>query len=74
MLYNKKGYIMLSLKEEKYLNKINRLNSLDVIKLNKIKEVEIGIADANDDYILYDNLKKELAIIEILIEVRMFLN
>jgi hypothetical protein len=65
---------MLSLKEEKYLNKINRLNSLDVIKLNKIKEVEIGIADANDDYILYDNLKKELAIIEILIEVRMFLN
>jgi len=65
---------MLSLKEEKYLNKINRLNSLDVIKLNKRKEVEVGIADANDDYMLYDDLKKELIIIETCIEIRMFLN
>jgi type I site-specific restriction endonuclease len=65
---------MLSLKEEKYLNKINRLNAFDVIKLNKVKEVEVGIADANSDYMLYDKLQKELAIIEALIEVRMFLN
>jgi hypothetical protein len=65
---------MLSLKEEKYLGKINRLNALDLIKFNRKKEVEAGIADANDDYTLYDDLKKELAIIETSIEVRMFLN
>ena len=65
---------MLSLKEEKYLNKINKLNALDIIKFNREKEVEIGIADANDDCMLYDDLKKELTMIETCIEVRMFLN
>lgn len=65
---------MLSLKEEKYLNKINRLNALDIIKVNQQKEVEIGVADANSDYLLYDELKKELTIIETIIEVQMFLN
>ena len=28
---------MLSLEEEKYLNKINRLNALDIIKVNQQK-------------------------------------
>jgi len=65
---------MLSLEEEKYLNKINRLNALDIIKFNQQKEVEIGVADANSDYLLYDELKKELTIIETIIEVQMFLN
>jgi len=65
---------MLSLEEEKYLNKINRLNALDIIKVNQQKEVEIGVADANSDYLLYDELKKELTIIETIIEVQMFLN
>ncbi len=65
---------MLSLEEEKYLNKINKLNALDIIKFNQQKEVEIGIANANSDYLLYDNLQKELTMIETLIGVRMFLN
>ena len=39
-----------------------------------LKEVEIGVADANSDYLLYDELKKELTIIETIIEVQMFLN
>ena len=65
---------MLSLKEEKYLGKINRLNALDLIKFNKKKEVAAGIADANDDYTLYDDLQKELTMIEMCIVVRMFLN
>ena len=65
---------MSSLEEEKYLNKINRLNALDIIKVNQQKEVEIGVADANSDYLLYDELKKELTIIETIIEVQMFLN
>ena len=51
-----------SLMIEKYLNKINRLNALDIIKVNQQKEVEIGVADANSDYLLYDELKKELTI------------
>tara|TARA_R110000751_G_scaffold130542_2_gene232530 strand:- start:1358 stop:1555 length:198 start_codon:yes stop_codon:yes gene_type:complete len=65
---------MLSLKEEKYLGKINRLNALDLIKFNKKKEVAAGIADANDDYMLYVELQQELTMIETCIVVRMFLN
>ena len=65
---------MLSLKEEKYLGKINRLNALDLIKFNKKKEVAAGIADANDDYMLYVEIQEELTMIETCIVVRMFLN
>ena len=53
---------------------IEPTTSLDIIKVNQQKEVEIGVADANSDYLLYDELKKELTIIETIIEVQMFLN
>ena len=38
-------YEGLSLEDEKYLNMVNKLNALDLIELEKKKEVELGLAD-----------------------------
>ena len=40
----------LSLETEKYLCKLHRLNAYDLLKLEKQKEVELGLADANGNY------------------------
>ena len=40
----------LPLETEKYLCKLHRLNAYDLLKLEKQKEVELGLADANENY------------------------
>lgn len=61
----------LSLEDEKYLNKLNRMNSLKLLNEQKKKQVEMGIADANGDFVLYDVIEHYHSIIESTITSRM---
>ena len=47
----------LSLETEKYLCKLHRLNAYDLLKLEKQKEVELGLADAMEIMIYHLILK-----------------
>ena len=62
-------YEGLSLEDEKYLNMINKLNALDLIKLEKQKEIELGLADANMDFKLLQLCEKQLVIIDTVLTV-----
>ena len=61
----------LSLEDEKYLNKLNRMNSLELLNEQKKKQVEMGIADANGDFVLYNVVEHFHLIIESSIISRM---
>ena len=61
----------LSLEDEKYLNKLNRMNSLELLNEQKKKQVEMGIADANGDFVLYDVVEHFHSIIKSSITSRM---
>ncbi len=67
-------YKGLSLEDEKYLNMINRLNALDLISLNKSKEVELGLADSNMDFKLILECEKKLTMIDAVLQVRSLKN
>lgn len=67
-------YEGLSLEDEKYLNMINKLNALDLIKLEKQKEIELGLADANMDFKLLQLCEKQLVIIDTVLTVRAMRN
>ena len=59
-----------SIEDEKYLCSLNRLNGKDLIKLEKLKQVELGLANANDDYRLQHDVEKQLIIIDTVLQVR----
>ena len=40
----------LSLKQEKYLCMLNRLDAFKLIKLEQSKQVQIGLSNINDDF------------------------
>lgn len=67
-------YEGLSLEDEKYLNMINKLNALDLIELEKQKEIELGLADANMDFKLLQLCEKQLIIIDTVLTVRAMRN
>jgi hypothetical protein len=67
-------YKGLSLEDEKYLNMINRLNAQDLISLNKSKEVELGLADCNMDYLSILECEKKLTMIDAVLQVRSLKN
>lgn len=67
-------YEGLSLEDEKYLNMINKLNALDLIELEKQKEIELGLADANMDFKLLQLCEKQLVIIDTVLTVRAMRN
>lgn len=67
-------YKGLSLEDEKYLNMINRLNALDLISLNKSKEIELGLADCNMDYLSILECEKKLTMIDAVLQVRSLKN
>lgn len=67
-------YKGLSLEDEKYLNMVNKLSALDLIELEKKKEVEMGLADSNFDYILLNLCEKQLTIIDTVLQVRALKN
>lgn len=64
----------LSLEDEKYLNKLNRLNALDLISLNHSKEIELGLADCNFDYPSIQECEKQLTIIDTVLQARVIKN
>tara|TARA_R100001129_G_scaffold72328_1_gene49337 strand:- start:67 stop:303 length:237 start_codon:yes stop_codon:yes gene_type:complete len=63
-----------SIEDEKYLCSLNRLNGQDLIKLEKLKQVELGLADANCDYRLQHDVEKQLIIIDTVLQVRALSN
>lgn len=67
-------YKGLSLEDRKYFKMINKLNALDLIKLEKSKGVELGLADSNFDYILLNLCEKHLTIIDTVLQVRALKN
>tara|TARA_R110000824_G_scaffold36568_1_gene113532 strand:+ start:27 stop:236 length:210 start_codon:yes stop_codon:yes gene_type:complete len=67
-------YKGLSLEDEKYLNMVNKLNALELIELEKIKEVELGLADANFDFRLINDCEKQLVMIDTVLHVRALKN
>ena len=64
----------LSLETEKYLCKLHRLNAYDLLKLEKQKEVELGLADANENYDLSFDIESDLSWIRIVLFTRSKLN
>ena len=60
----------LSLEAEKYLCKLHRLNAFDLLKLEKQKEVALGIADANSDSKLIKDIENKLDWIRIVLITR----
>ena len=59
-----------SIEDEKYLCSLNRLNGKDLIKLEKLKQVELGLAEVNHDYRLQHDVEKQLIIIDTVLQVR----
>jgi len=53
---------------------LNRLNAIDLISLNKSKEVELGLADCNMDYLSILECEKKLTIIDTVLQVRALKN
>tara|TARA_Y100001972_G_scaffold15717_1_gene16644 strand:- start:1413 stop:1628 length:216 start_codon:yes stop_codon:yes gene_type:complete len=64
----------LPLETEKYLCKLHRLNAYDLLKLEKQKEVELGLADANENYDLSFDIESDLSWIRIVLLTRSKLN
>ena len=67
-------YRGLSLEDEKYLNMVNKLSALDLIELEKNKEIEAGLADSNYDFKLLNICEKQLTIIDTVLQVRALKN
>ena len=64
----------LSLETEKYLCKLHKLNAFDLLKLEKQKEVELGLADANENHDLSFDIESDLSWIRIVLLTRSKLN
>jgi hypothetical protein len=62
------------LNQEKYLCKLHRLNALDLLKLEKQKEFEWGIADANNNEDESFEIESQLGWIRIVLLTRSKLN
>jgi len=67
-------YEKLPIEQEKYLCMLHRLNSFDLLKLEKHKEVEFGLADVNKDYRLLMDVESQLEWIRIVLLTRSKLN
>tara|TARA_R110001592_G_scaffold69711_1_gene213935 strand:+ start:447 stop:743 length:297 start_codon:yes stop_codon:yes gene_type:complete len=66
--------ISSSIEDEKYFCMLNRLNGFDLIKHEQSKQIELGIAEANNNLILSKNLEKQLMFIDAILEVRSIKN
>ncbi len=60
----------LSLEQEQYLCKLHKLNAYSLLKLEKAKKVKLGIADANGDSELIDDIESQLDWIRIVLTIR----
>tara|TARA_R110001592_G_scaffold107672_2_gene301213 strand:+ start:52 stop:282 length:231 start_codon:yes stop_codon:yes gene_type:complete len=64
----------LSLEDEKYLCKINRLNADEFIKLHKMKQIEIAINLENSEWEELNINSKQMFILDTTLHVRSLLN
>ena len=69
---NKTG--SLSLEQEKYLCMLNRLDAVSLIKLEQSKQVEIGLDNANSDFLGLINHENQLKMIDTVLQVRSLKN
>ena len=64
----------LSLKQEKYLNMLNRLDAFSLIKLEKQKQVQKGLSDADFDLLTLLECDNQLEMIDAVLRVRALSN
>jgi hypothetical protein len=62
------------IEHEKYLCKLHRLNAFDLLKLEKQKEFEWGIADSDGDLELIEEIERKLEWIRVVLLTRGKLN
>ena len=68
MLTNEK--MKLSLKQEKYLCMLNRLDAMSLIKLEQQKQVQMGLSDVNFDFLTLLECENQLEMIDAVLRVR----
>ena len=66
--------IKLSLKQEKYLCYLNRLNAFSLIKLEQQKQVQKGLSDVNFDFLTILECENQLEMIDAVLQVRAISN
>ena len=64
----------LSLKQEKYLCMLNRLDAFKLIKLEQSKQVQIGLSNVNDDFLKMLECENQLEMIDTILHVRALSN
>ena len=64
----------LSLKQEKYLNMLNRLDAFSLIKLENQKQVQKGLSDADFDLLTLLECDNQLEMINTVLQVRALSN
>ena len=64
----------LSLKQEKYLCMLNRLDAFKLIKLEQSKQVQIGLSNINDDFLKLIECENQLEMIDTVLQVRAISN
>jgi len=60
----------LSLKQEKYLCMLNRLDAFRLIKLEQSKQVQIGLSNVNDDFLKMLECENQLEMIDTVLRIR----
>ena len=66
--------VKLSLKQEKYLCMLNRLDAFKLIKLEQSKQVQMGLSDINDDFLKLIECEDQLEMIDTVLQVRALSN
>ena len=64
----------LSLKQEKYLCMLNRLDALKLIKLEQSKQVQMGLSNVNDDFLKLLECENQLEMINTVLRIRAISN
>ena len=64
----------LSLKQEKYLCMLNRLDAFSLIKLEQQKQVQKGLSDINFDFLTLLECDNQLEMIDAVLRVRALSN
>ena len=64
----------LSLKQEKYLCMLNRLDAFKLIKLEQSKQVQIGLSNINNDFLKLIECENQLEMIDTVLQVRALSN
>ena len=72
MLTNEK--MKLSLKQEKYLCMLNRLDAFSLIKLEQQKQVQKGLSDVNFDFLTILECENQLEMIDTVLRIRAISN